>query len=73
MGNYSIGRKLEYRVMDILKNYPGQDKVSLAIAAEGEMINLKMPKISINYCPELAGELSDVLGENNLRLTQQLI
>jgi DNA polymerase-3 subunit alpha len=61
------------KVMDILKNYPGQDKVSLTIASEDEMINLEMPKISINYCPELAGELSDILGESNLRLTRQLI
>jgi hypothetical protein len=32
-----------------------------------------MPGITINYCPELASELSGILGEGKLRLDQQLI
>jgi len=61
------------KVMDVLKHYPGQDKVSLTVLGEDGMINLEMPKMTINYCPELAGELSNILGESNLRLTRQLI
>jgi hypothetical protein len=61
------------KVMDILKHYPGQDKVSLTVVGEDGTINLEMPKMTINYCPELAGELSNILGESNLRLTRQLI
>ena len=60
-------------VIDILKNYPGQDTVSLVINTEEEMTNLEIPKLTIDYCPELASELSSILGEENLRLEQQLI
>ena len=60
-------------VMNLLKDYPGQDKVSLTVASGDETTNLEIPEITINYCPELARELSNILGEGNLGLTQQLI
>ena len=56
------------RIMDILKSYPGQDRVSLAVIANGEITNLDMPNITVNYCPELARELSEIIGEGNFRL-----
>ncbi len=59
-----------HKVMDILKNYPGQDEVSLAVVAEDEKTNLEIPQIMVNYCPELASELSNILGESNFRLEQ---
>jgi hypothetical protein len=57
-----------HRVMDILKSYPGQDRVSLIVLGDGEMTNLEMPNITVNYCPDLVGELSDIVGAGNLRL-----
>jgi DNA polymerase-3 subunit alpha len=57
-----------HRIMDILKSYPGQDRVSLIVLGDGEMTNLEMPDITVNYCPELAGELSEIVGEGNFRL-----
>ncbi len=57
-----------HRVVDILKSHPGQDRVSLTVLGDGEMTNLEMPNIAVNYCPELAGELSEIVGEANLRL-----
>jgi DNA polymerase-3 subunit alpha len=57
-----------HRIVDILKSYPGQDRVSLTVLGDGEMTNLEMPNITVNYCPELAGELSEIVGEGNLRL-----
>jgi DNA polymerase-3 subunit alpha len=59
-----------HKIMDILKNYPGQDRVSLAVVSDGEITNLEMPNITINYCPELARELSEIVGESNFRLEQ---
>ncbi len=59
-----------HKVMDILKNYPGQDEVSLAVVAEDGKTNLEIPQVTVNYCPELASELSNILGESNLRLEQ---
>ncbi len=61
------------KVISILHNYPGQDRVSLAIIVEDETTNLDMPEITVNYCPELASELSNILGEGNLRFEQRLM
>ncbi len=60
------------KVISILQSYPGQDRVSLAIIVEDEITNLDMPEITVNYCPELASELSSILGEGNLRFEQRL-
>jgi len=30
--------------------------------------NLEIPETAINYCPELARELSEIVGESNFRL-----
>jgi DNA polymerase-3 subunit alpha len=57
-----------HRIVDILKTYPGQDRVSLTVVGDGETTNLEMPDITVNYCTELAGELSEIVGEGNLRL-----
>jgi DNA polymerase-3 subunit alpha len=57
-----------HKIMDILKSYPGQDRVSLAVVGDGEITNLEMPNITVNYCPELARELSEIVGESNFRL-----
>jgi DNA polymerase-3 subunit alpha len=57
-----------HKIMNILKSYPGQDRVSLAVVSDGEVTNLEMPNITIDYCPELAGELSEIVGETNFRL-----
>jgi len=61
------------KVISILHNYPGQDRVSLAIIVEDETTNLDMPEVTINCCPELASELSNILGEGNLRFEQRLM
>jgi DNA polymerase-3 subunit alpha len=57
-----------HKIVGILRGYPGQDRVSLAVVSEDEMTNLEIPEITIDYCPELARELSKVVGESNLRL-----
>jgi len=57
-----------HKIMDILKGYPGQDGVSLVVVSDDEVTNLEMPNITVNYCPELARELSMIVGESNFRL-----
>jgi DNA polymerase-3 subunit alpha len=56
------------KIVDVLKSHPGEDKVSLSIVGDGEATNLEMPDITVDYCPELAGELSETVGEGNFRL-----
>jgi DNA polymerase-3 subunit alpha len=55
-------------IVDVLKSYPGDDKVSLAVVGDGETTNLDMPDMTVDYCSELVSELSDIVGEGNLRL-----
>jgi DNA polymerase-3 subunit alpha len=56
------------KIVDVLKTYPGEDKVSLAVVDDGETTNLEMPDITVDYCSELASELSEIVGEGNFRL-----
>jgi DNA polymerase-3 subunit alpha len=56
------------KVMDILKGYPGEDRVSLAVVTDGEITNLEIPETTVNYCPELVAELGKIVGEGNVRL-----
>jgi DNA polymerase-3 subunit alpha len=57
-----------HRIVDILKSYPGQDRVSLSVVGDGEVTNLDMPGITVDYCPKLAGELSEIVSEGNFRV-----
>lgn len=59
------------KVISILQDYPGHDTVSLSIMGGDEPTNLDMPEVTINYCPELASELSNILGKGILRLEQR--
>jgi DNA polymerase-3 subunit alpha len=53
-------------VMDALSRYPGQDTVLISVVTPDESVNMKMPN-TINYCPELAKEIDNILGENSLK------
>ncbi|MBE0431299.1 MAG: DNA polymerase III subunit alpha [Dehalococcoidia bacterium] len=57
-------------IMDALRSYPGQDRVSLAVVGDGDTTNLEMPLLRVNYCPELADELSELVGEGGFRVQQ---
>jgi len=59
--------ELLQKVRGVLQTYPGQDKVSLAVTADGETTNLEMSEIAVNYCAELASELNNIVGEGNLK------
>ncbi len=60
-----------YKIKATLLNYPGQYKVFLTVTTESETTNLEMPEITIDYCPELASELDNILGEGNLKFEDQ--
>ncbi len=58
-----------HRLIDILKDFPGQDEVKLCITNGEKVSNLKLPDIMhTNYCPELHQRLIAVVGEDRLRL-----
>ncbi len=57
-----------HKLVDILKDFPGQDEVNLRVANEERVANLKLSNIYINYCPELHQRLVELVGEDGLRL-----
>ena len=57
-----------YRLLDIIRRYPGADEVRLAISTEEGLVNLEMPNITTNYCPELREQLAELVGEEGLIL-----
>ena len=56
------------KLIDTLKDFPGQDEVNLCVINEEKVINLKLSKIYTNYCPELHQRLLELVGEDGLRV-----
>ncbi len=57
-----------HRLIDTLRQFPGQDKVNLYVANDDKIFKLKLPNVSIDYCPELHKRLVELLGEDRVRL-----
>ena len=56
------------RLIDALKEFPGQDEVSLSVTNEEKVINLRLSNMYTSYCPELQQRLVELVGENGLRV-----
>jgi hypothetical protein len=52
--------------VDILRGYPGQDRVELAVATEEGVVRMELPNVSVGLCPELRQALVGLLGEDGL-------
>jgi DNA polymerase-3 subunit alpha len=57
-----------HKVIDALKDFPGQDVVKLRISNEEKIINLKLANVSVGYCPELHQRLVALVGEKGLQV-----
>ena len=57
-----------HKLIDTLRDFPGQDEVSLCVTNEEKVVNLKLSNIYTNYCPELHQRLVELVGEDGLRL-----
>jgi len=58
------------RLIDTLKEFNGEDKVSLRVTNEEKVINLKLSNMYTNYCPELRQRLVELVGEDGIRLEE---
>jgi DNA polymerase-3 subunit alpha len=61
------------KLIDILKDFPGQDEVNLRLINDERMVTLKLPSIQINYGPELHKRLMDTEGADKLRLESTIV
>jgi len=57
-----------HKLIDTLKEFPGQDEVSLRVTNEEKIINLKLFNMRTSYCPELHQRLVELVGEDGLEL-----
>jgi DNA polymerase-3 subunit alpha len=56
------------RIMAFLKSFPGSDEVRLNVVNGGAIIPLKLPGLQTGYCPELKQRLTELLGEDGLKV-----
>jgi DNA polymerase-3 subunit alpha len=54
------------QVFDILRQFPGNDEVQLAIVSDNEITKLELPDLATRYCPELHHQLVALVGEQYL-------
>ena len=57
-----------HKLIDTLKEFPGQDAVSLRVTNEEKIINLKLFNMRTSYCPELHQRLVELVGEGGIRV-----
>ena len=54
------------KLIDAIRDFSGQDEVTLCIKIDDRVDNLRLP--TTNYCPELHQQLVELVGEEGLRL-----
>jgi len=56
------------KLIDILRDFPGEDEVKLRVINEEKVVHLRLPNVGTNYCPELHQRLVELVGEGGLKL-----
>ena len=56
------------RVVYTMKEFPGQDEVSLRIPSEGKIIKLKIANLFTDYTTELHQRIIELVGEDGLKV-----
>jgi len=57
-----------HQVVAILRDFPGDDEVSLMIDNDKKLFKMGLPGTRIENCPELRQRLSQLVGEDRIRL-----
>ena len=56
------------RVVYTMKEFPGQDEVSLRIPSEGKVVRLKIANLFTDYTSELHQRITELVGEEGLKV-----
>jgi DNA polymerase-3 subunit alpha len=59
-------RAILHRIRAVLRDFPGEDEVSLNVANESKVFKLRLPGVRISYCPELHRRLVELVGEESI-------
>ena len=54
------------KLVDLIKDYPGTDEVTLSVRSEDRVNNLRLA--TTGYCPELHQRLVELVGEAGVRV-----
>jgi len=57
-----------HKLLDTLRDFPGQDEVRLRVTNGTKIINLKVSNIRIGYCAELQQRLVELVGEGGFKV-----
>ncbi len=57
-----------HKLIDTLRDFPGQDEANLSVQSEEKVVNLKLTNMNINYCPELHQQLVKLVGEEGVKV-----
>ncbi|MFC2013165.1 DNA polymerase III subunit alpha [Chloroflexota bacterium] len=57
-----------YKIINALRNFPGDDEVNLRVINGTKIIKLKLSNMYTNYCPELHQQLVALAGEDEVKL-----
>ncbi|MDD5509991.1 MAG: DNA polymerase III subunit alpha [Dehalococcoidales bacterium] len=55
-------------LVDTLSGFPGNDEVRLNVTNEENVKTLKLPNLKVDCCPELLTSLSELVGEDSIRV-----
>ncbi|MFC1963120.1 DNA polymerase III subunit alpha [Chloroflexota bacterium] len=58
------------QIFALLKQFPGEDEVYLAIVDDEDATKLEVPNLATNYCPELSSLLINLVGEQGFALKE---
>jgi DNA polymerase-3 subunit alpha len=56
-----------HAVIAALREFPGEDEVTLSLTIDGKVTNLKLTNATTGYCPELQQRLAELVGEEGVR------
>jgi len=57
-----------HKLIDLLRDFPGQDEVRLNVTNGEKIVNLRLYNIHTNYCPELHERLVELVGEDEIKM-----
>jgi DNA polymerase-3 subunit alpha len=56
------------RVVDTLREFSGEDEISLRLNTDGKVTHARLTGVSTGYCPELRQRLEALVGEDGLKV-----
>jgi DNA polymerase-3 subunit alpha len=60
-----------HAVMAALREFPGQDEITLSLTIDGKVTNLKLTNVTTGYCTQLHQRLAELVGEEGIKAELQ--